>query len=336
MHTAAPLPSNGRLRILVVDDNPMLRRGLRDMLSLWGRATVSTAADGLEAKTVLRLEPIDVVLTDWAMAPVSGAALLEWIRRSDDGPRRDLPVLVLTGQADVATVRAAWDAGADAVLAKPASATAIARRIEEVLRRPRRHAFEPDTPMPAGTAPAPGDPLFPGLEAPNRAAVLAATRRAAIAGPDDPLRLPLPGTGTPERQRRRLRLLIALDRLEALAAQPLPDRDRLRDAAAAVRDAADDPLTEELASALAACVLEMHPGDEGFAEAMAAHLGAFRWALAADDRNPGTRRNLLVCLRATVRALANRRRPPQEHGPAPDDRRPASRPGGLPPGPLPS
>ena len=122
-----------RLKILVADDNTLLRRGLKDMLSLWGVSRVVTAGDGGEAREILSSEPIDLVVTDWVMAPADGAALLNWIRHAPDSPRHDLPVIVLTAQADVPTVRAAWDIGADAVLAKPVSAVVIARRIEAVL-----------------------------------------------------------------------------------------------------------------------------------------------------------------------------------------------------------
>ncbi|MGQ9369672.1 response regulator [Azospirillum sp. ST 5-10] len=309
MHRPSPA---SRLHILIVEDNPLLLRGLCDMLGLWDRATVRTATDGAEAKALLRVEPFDAVLTDWAMAPLGGAALLRWIRESADSPRPDLPVVVLTGHADVATVRAAWDAGADAVLAKPAAAGDIAKRLETVVERPRHRTPRPPAmagaDRPAAADPSPFPSPFPALGS-TGAAPLPPPGTGAGAR-----RLPPPGRSSPTWQ-RRLRLLVALDRLEALALAPATDRNRLRDAAAEVRRAADGPATAELASSLAACVLEVRPDAEGFAETVVAHVGALRWALTGQQGGADVRRNLLECLRATVRALAQRRTAAEERQP---------------------
>ncbi|HEY0836809.1 MAG TPA: response regulator transcription factor, partial [Azospirillum sp.] len=173
MHARPIFRPFGRLRILVVDDNPLLQRGLKEMLSMTGCVCV-TAADGAEAKSILRRQAIDLLVTDWVMAPLGGASLVRWIRGSHESPCGALPILVLTAQADVATVRAAWDSGADAVLAKPATATEIVRRIEAVLRRPRRSMpgtgagmdagmGGPDAAPPHGPT---GEPVFPRLSRP--------------------------------------------------------------------------------------------------------------------------------------------------------------------------
>lgn len=269
--TARPL---SRLKILVVDDNPLLRRGLKETFALWGANRVVVAADGAEAQAVLRREPMDVLLTDWMMEPVGGAALVRWVRCAPESPRPDLPILVLTARADVPTVRCAWDAGVDAVLAKPLAATEIVRRIETVLTRPRRR--------PAATA-SPPPPEDRGAE---------------------PMRLPPPGSMAPDDRQRRLRLLVALDGLEAEADSPYPEADRLRDAVADVhRTAAGDPALAELAASLLACVVDVAPGGHGYVEAVRAHLAAFRWMLAHGGGTDAAR-SMLECLRATVRALA--------------------------------
>lgn len=143
--------SISRLTVLVVDDNALLRHGLRETLGLWGTGVV-LAADGEEAKIVLRRQSIDLVVTDWMMAPMGGAALLRWIRNSPDSPQRQVPVIVLTANTDVATVRTAWESGANAVLAKPVAPPELVRRIETVLGRQQRNnaSGEPSPDMAAG------------------------------------------------------------------------------------------------------------------------------------------------------------------------------------------
>ena len=84
--------------ILIVDDERMIRNGLRDLIP-WqslGIPQVYTAASGREALSIFAQHPVDIVLTDICMPEVTGIAFIEEIRRQD----RDIPVLVLTGYDD--------------------------------------------------------------------------------------------------------------------------------------------------------------------------------------------------------------------------------------------
>ncbi|WP_431857689.1 response regulator [Azospirillum sp.] len=274
-----------RMKILVADDNALLRRGLKEMLSLWGVGRVVTAGDGSEARALLCSEPIDLVVTDWVMAPVDGAALLRWIRHAPDSPRPDLPVIVLTAQADVPTVRAAWDAGADAVLAKPVSAVVIARRIEAVLRQPRRPA--PAAPHAAPPTPA-GEALFP-----------------QVAGSEAPRLSVAPGT--PAERERRLRLLLALDRLEGVLDRPAPNLAALRIVTADLQHAAaGDPLLEEIARSLARCVTRVDPFVPAFLDTLRAHHAGLRWLVTREGDATVADASLAACLAAGVDSLIER------------------------------
>ncbi|MCW2248255.1 DNA-binding response OmpR family regulator [Azospirillum fermentarium] len=133
-------PSLDRLTVLMVEDDGLLRHGLRETLRLWGIRVIA-AADGEEAKAVLRRQLVDLVITDWMMAPTGGAALVRWVRTSPDSLRPATPILVLTGNTDLGTVRTAWDTGVTAVLAKPIAPAELLRRIETALNRPTRSAL---------------------------------------------------------------------------------------------------------------------------------------------------------------------------------------------------
>ena len=284
-----------RLKILVADDNALLRRGLQEMLSLWGVGRVVTAADGTEARGILCSEAIDLVVTDWIMAPVDGAALVRWIRHAPDSPRHDLPVIVLTAQADVPTVRAAWDVGADAVLAKPVSAVVIARRIEAVLRRPRRPAPMPNAHAARAPEP-PGEALFP-----NRTAL--GTGRH----PNDAPRLP-GGDASPVERERHLRLLIALDRLEGVLERRDLNLGALRVVVADLQHgAAGNPAMEEIVRSLARCVTKVDPFVPAFFETLRAHHAGLRWLVVrGEDDRLAADRSLAVCLAAGVDSLIER------------------------------
>lgn len=307
--------SRTQAKILIVDDNPLLQRAMKDMLGLWGVGLIATAGNGQEAKEALRRESFDLMVTDWVMQPVGGAQLIEWIRRSPGSLRPDLPIIVLTANADLPTVRAAWDAGADSVLAKPVPAATLARRIEAVLnRRDGTNLFRPT----AAAAPA----------APYSA-------DSATDRPQQPPRLPSPAaTETPTDQMRttdpkRLRLLLALDRLEAAIEHPDAIGSRLRHAVADLQAAAaDDHAANSIVASLSTCVTWVEPDTDGFADALQAHAAALRWAAGRDGsaQSMAVALCLIRTLRATVRTLALRGQndiggwPDQDR--QPDDRAP--------------
>ena len=138
-----------RFNVLVVEDSHFIKSLLVGALISLGCGTVKTAVHGGEAVDLLRLmstDPmkagmlsIDIVFTNWQMAPVDGLQLLRWIRRSKGSPDRFLPVIVVSGSADKQALIQARDAGATEFLAKPFSGKAILDRVRSVIERPRQY-----------------------------------------------------------------------------------------------------------------------------------------------------------------------------------------------------
>lgn len=264
-----------RPHILVVDDDPLLLEGLREALLLWGAGRVIPAADGDEAMSVLATEPVDLLLTDWAMAPVGGEALVRWVRTCRTSLRPDLPIAVLTGRAEVGTVRSAWDAGVDTVLAKPVPPELLARRLGVLLDRARGD----------------GEPLE------RRRPPIAC---APAAPPAPRSGAGLPPTVAPDRRATLLRLI---DRLDDAADRP--GLARLPVLATELRRVVEkNSLVEEIAASLTACVRTVRPGAAGQRDALHAHLAALRWALVEEPSNQSAARLLLRHLSSTVDRLA--------------------------------
>jgi DNA-binding NarL/FixJ family response regulator len=116
------------VRVVVADDHPMFRFGLRAVLEqAEGIEVVGEAADGAALLALVALEAPDVVLTDLAMDGVDGVRVIETLARHA-GP----PVIALTMHADDAHVRAALRAGARGYLLKGATGTAIAAAVRLV------------------------------------------------------------------------------------------------------------------------------------------------------------------------------------------------------------
>jgi DNA-binding response OmpR family regulator len=134
------------LRLLFVDDDPILREFALVHLST-ANASVETAADGLEAWSVLRQRSFDMLLLDLEMPNLDGFAVLERMRA--DPNLRDMPVIVVTGREDVSAVDRAFTAGATSFVVKPLHWRLLsyqirfvwrAHRVETSLRQARQSA----------------------------------------------------------------------------------------------------------------------------------------------------------------------------------------------------
>ena len=117
------------IRVLVVDDQRVVREGLGTLLGLiTGIEVVGTAADGNEALALaIRLRP-DVVLMDLRMPRCDGIEATRRLREHDAG----IKVLVLTTYADDRSVIDALRAGARGYLTKDAGAAQIREALERV------------------------------------------------------------------------------------------------------------------------------------------------------------------------------------------------------------
>lgn len=119
------------IRVLVVDDHPVVRDGLEGILAAAeDLQVVGTAADGLEAlEAVARLSP-DVVLMDLRMPRLDGASATERLRR--DHP--EVHVLVLTTYETDADIVRAVEAGATGYLLKDTPTAQLTQAVRAASR----------------------------------------------------------------------------------------------------------------------------------------------------------------------------------------------------------
>ncbi|MFN5194244.1 MAG: response regulator transcription factor [Cyanobacteriota bacterium] len=117
-------------RLLIVDDDPELRRFLVGELAAEGHDCLE-AATGQAALTQIRAEPPDLVLLDWTLPDFSGVEVCRRMRAS----AMATPVLMLTARDDVRERVEALDAGADDYLTKPFSIEELLARVRALLRR---------------------------------------------------------------------------------------------------------------------------------------------------------------------------------------------------------
>ena len=129
----AEAPPHRRL-ILVVDDLEGNRELLRDLVETLGHQTVQ-AENGKAALRQMADHDPDLVLLDLKMPEMNGFQVLENMR--NDALLRDIPVVVISGLSDMASVVKSIELGADDYLTKPFNTTLLATRIDACLEKKR-------------------------------------------------------------------------------------------------------------------------------------------------------------------------------------------------------
>jgi two-component system, chemotaxis family, sensor kinase CheA len=109
----APSRDRGRRRVLVVDDSPIVRDLLSELLSSVG-LEVRTAGDGAAALQTLADHPVDLIVCDVEMPVMDGFELLRRLRDRADR----VPVVMVTTRGSVSDRATAASLGADALIVK--------------------------------------------------------------------------------------------------------------------------------------------------------------------------------------------------------------------------
>ena len=127
-----PLPeSASSFRVLIADDDRLCRAVLRSMLRQHTSALVIEAEDGGRALDIIQQSAVDAVFLDLSMPVMDGLEVLATLRA--DAAYRSLPVIVLSGQSDPATVRQAIKLGITDYLVKPLRPRLMEARLQSLL-----------------------------------------------------------------------------------------------------------------------------------------------------------------------------------------------------------
>ena len=117
------------MKILIVEDEDMIREGISDYLSDCGYETIQ-ATDGLEALEQFSNHQVALVLLDIQMPKLNGLEVLSEIRKSSQ-----VPVLMLTAFQDEEYKMSAFAALADGYLEKPFSLSLLKVRVDAIFKR---------------------------------------------------------------------------------------------------------------------------------------------------------------------------------------------------------
>jgi two-component system response regulator AtoC len=124
-------------RLLIVDDEPSIRRVLQALLAREGYE-VDLATDGAEAIDRLSEEQYHAVVTDLKMPHIGGLELLSWVVANDPG----LPVIIITAHGTVDSAVEALKLGATDYITKPFDQDDLKRTIAKALRVEELNSLE--------------------------------------------------------------------------------------------------------------------------------------------------------------------------------------------------
>ncbi|MHC8342308.1 response regulator [Pseudomonas sp. RT6P73] len=120
------------MRVIIADDHPVVRIGLRMLIDLSRTCVVVGEADGPDSLlSLLSTTPCDLLITDFSMPgnqQADGLKMLSTVRRH----YASTPIILVTMFANVATLRVAFAQGVMAIVAKDASATELPLAIKSV------------------------------------------------------------------------------------------------------------------------------------------------------------------------------------------------------------
>jgi CheY-like chemotaxis protein len=125
-----PAQPNGKLRVLVVDDEIAFGNVMREVLLSFGM-NVRVAIRAEQALEEMRRERPDLLLVDVMMPEVDGLSLIRTVQKEPDW--LGIPILVISARTGQADQHEALFAGADAFLAKPFTADELRRALRPFL-----------------------------------------------------------------------------------------------------------------------------------------------------------------------------------------------------------
>ncbi|GGI89937.1 DNA-binding response regulator [Shewanella hanedai] len=117
------------MRILLAEDQAMVRGALAALLSLNDEFDITQACDGDEALALLKTQEFDLLLTDIEMPGLTGLELAQWCQKQDS----PIKVIILTTFGRAGYVKRAIESGAGGFLLKDAPSESLTQGIKQVM-----------------------------------------------------------------------------------------------------------------------------------------------------------------------------------------------------------
>lgn len=122
-----------KMKVLVVDDFSTMRRIVKNLLKQLGYTDIEEAEDGAQAYSKLQNGGFGFVVSDWNMPNMDGLELLKKVR--SDSQLKDLPILMVTAEAEKEKVITAIQAGVNNYIVKPFTGEVLKEKIDKIFEK---------------------------------------------------------------------------------------------------------------------------------------------------------------------------------------------------------
>jgi len=120
------------MKILVVDDMPLMRHVLINMLRKLNFHEITEATDGIQAFTLMQQQHFDLVITDLHMPKMDGKALLTRIR--DNEQLNEIPVLMVTCEDNKKSIKEIIAAKVSGFIVKPFNLNTLESQLKKIVK----------------------------------------------------------------------------------------------------------------------------------------------------------------------------------------------------------
>lgn len=124
---------NFKIKVLVVDDFPTMRRIIKNLLKQIGFENIDEAENGEDALRKLKGGDYGLVVSDWNMPVMEGIELLRKVR--SDPQLKEIPFLMVTAEAEKEKVIEAIKAGVDNYIVKPFTGEVLKEKLEKIAQK---------------------------------------------------------------------------------------------------------------------------------------------------------------------------------------------------------
>jgi two-component system, chemotaxis family, chemotaxis protein CheY len=124
---------NYKMKILVVDDFPTMRRIIKNLFKQLGFENIEEAEDGAHAYSKLKSGGFEFVCSDWNMPNMDGCELLKKVR--SDNELHKMPFLMVTAEAEKQKVIEAIKAGVNNYVVKPFTAEVLKEKLDKIFEK---------------------------------------------------------------------------------------------------------------------------------------------------------------------------------------------------------
>jgi len=121
------------MKILVVDDFSTMRRIVKNLLKQLGYVNIDEAEDGAQAYEKVKNGDYGFVVSDWNMPNMDGLDLVKSVRANP--AIKDLPILMVTAEAEKDKVIAAIQAGVSNYIVKPFTGDTLKEKMDKIIEK---------------------------------------------------------------------------------------------------------------------------------------------------------------------------------------------------------